>query len=454
MLHIPTFNVMEAWVGLLAGMCCVGACYTDSVPPADVRNIMDSLALALQVKSRLFSYLAEDPPPQVQNPPFGSRKTDVEELQAIMLSQALHTWHGTPSQRKRARGLFPFIASFASRSGLLQLSRTPSLYSPAHEPDFSPQIFNTATFDWASWVEQEKYTRLFYFVFLSDAAYGLYFNCGPELDALRIPLPLPADDAAWDARNAVECADALGLHGPELLRWRNHDGTRHCNQPSLHMVLKTLFNSSYQLPPGSTNLYGKFIVIHALLGIMRRAQLDGGASLLSGSNTPLPQHAWFEVTSGSPVAILSRRCTPVHADANLLDPEAVKRFAMALERFKFSWDNDMAIQFPPNIPSPSRRYGFCRDGIHFYWVASYLLKNARAADLQLPADNRFAQIMHLLRSVKTWVASDAHARGEELGSVSEIAATYGATGPDLDMTQLFRPVSPPRPIKAEGLVAA
>jgi len=151
---------------------------------------------------------------------------------------------------------------------------------------------------------------------------------------------------------------------------------------------------------------------------------------------------------------MSGRGTPVEADANLLEPEAVKRFAMALEKFKSSWDNDMAIQFPPNIPAPSRRYGFCRDGVHFYWVASYLLKNARAADLRLPADHRFEQMMHILRSVKTWVASDAYARGEEMGSVSDIAATYGATGSDLDMTQLFRPVSPPRPIKTEGLVSA
>jgi len=151
---------------------------------------------------------------------------------------------------------------------------------------------------------------------------------------------------------------------------------------------------------------------------------------------------------------MSGRGTPVETDTNLLDLEAVKRFAMALKKFKSSWDNDMAIQFPPNIPMPSRRYGFCRDGIHFYWVASYILKNTRAADLQLPPDHRFEQMIHVLKSVKTWVASDAYARGEEMGSVSEIAATYGATGPDLDMTQLLRPVSPPRPIKAGGLVAA
>lgn len=453
MLHNPTFNVMDAWVGLSAGMCCIGACYTDTLSPADIRNIMDSLALALQVSSRLFSSLAQDPRSQLQNPPFGSCKTDVDELQAIMLNQVLHTWHGTPSQRKKARAIFPFIASFVRRSGLLQLSTTPSLYSPTHQPEFSPQAFNISTFDWASWVEQEKRIRLLYFIFLSDAASGLYFNCGPELDALQIPLPLPADDAAWDARNAGECAEALGLHGPELSRRRNRDGTRHCNQPGLHIVLKALLNSSYQIIPGATNLYGKFIIIHALLAIMRRAQLDGSAALLSRSNTPLPQHAWFVGTSGSPGANTSGRGTPVQTDANLLDPEAVQRFAMALEKFKSSWDNDMAIQFPPNIPVPSRRYGFCRDGIHFYWVASYILKNTRAADLQLPADHRFEQMIHVLKSVKAWVASDAYTRGEEMGSVSEIAATYGATGPDLDMTQLFRPVSPPRPIKAEGLVA-
>lgn len=424
MLHIPTFNVMEAWVGLSAGMCCVGACYSNILSAADIRDIMESFGRALEVSSHLFSCLTQDPRSSYQIPSFGSGKPDVDELQAIMLSHVLNTWNGTPAQRQKARIIFPLIASFVRRSGLLQLP-TQTFCSPTHHPDFSPQTFNTSTFDWASWVEQERRIRLLYFVFLSDAASGLYFNCGSEFDAFEIALPLPADDVAWDARDSSGCTEALGLHGPELARHRNPDGTRHCSQPGLHTVLNALFSSYHEIRPSSTNLYGKFIMIHAILAILRRAQVDGSAALLGRSSTPLLQ-----------------------ADANLLDRETVMRFATVLEKFKSVWDNDMAIQFPPNIPAPSGRYGFSRDGIHFYWLARHMLKNTRTVDLQLPADQRFARTMHVLKSVKTWVMSDGYSRGEEMGSVGEIDEAYGTTGRNLDMTQLFRPLSPPRPVKA------
>lgn len=315
MLHLPTFNVMEAWVGLSAGMCCVGACYSNILSAADIRAIMESFGRALEVSSHLFSCLTQDPRSSYQIPPFGSGTTDVDELQAIMLSHVLNTWNGTPAQREKARILFPLIASFVRRSGLLQLPSAQSLCSPTHHPDFSLQTFNTSTFDWASWVEQERRIRLLYFVFLSDTASGLYFNCGPEFDAFEIALPLPADDAAWDARDSSGCTEALGLHGPELARRRNRDGTRHCSQPGLHMVLNALFNSHHQIRPSSTNLYAKFIMVHAI-------------------------------------------------------------------------------------------------------------------------------------SVKTWVMSDGYSRGEQMGSVGDIDEAYGNTGPNLDMTQLFRPLSPPRPVKA------
>lgn len=425
MLHLPTFNVMEAWVGLSAGMCCVGACYSNILSAADIRAIMESFGRALEVSSHLFSCLTQDPRSSYQIPPFGSGKTDVDELQAIMLRHVLNTWNGTPAQREKARIIFPLIASFVRRSGLLQLPSARSLCSPTHHPDFSPHTFNTSTFDWASWIEQERRIRLLYFVFLSDTASGLYFNCGPEFDAFEIALPLPADDAAWDARDSSGCTEALGLHGPELARRRNRDGTRHCSQPGLHMVLNSLFNSHHQIRPSSTNLYGKFIMVHAILAILRRALVDGSAALLDRSNSPLLQ-----------------------ADANLLGRETVMRFATVLEKFKSLWDNDMAIQFPPNTPVLSGRYGFSRDGIHFYWLARHMLKNTRTVDLQLPADQRFAHIMHVLKSVKTWVMSDGHSRGEEMGSVGDIDGAYGTTGPNLDMIQLFRPLSPPRSVKA------
>jgi len=277
-------------------------------------------------------------------------------------------------------------------------------------------------------------------IFVYDAALGLYFNCGPEFDPFEIQLPLPADDAAWDASNPTECAEALGLYGPQAASMRNPDGTKRCNQPEMHLVLKALLNNNYQVQPGSTNLYGKFILIHALLDIMRRVQCEGSASTLR-SNTPLPAHAWFVGTHGSPSANSSGRASPVDIGANFLGAQGAKTLLTALDKFKANWDNDMAVQFSPSTSTHFRRYGFSRDGIHFYWLAKYLLKNTRSADLHLAPDQRFAQVIHLLKSVKSWVLTDNASRGEEMGSVGEIDQAYGRQDATLDMTQLFRPLS-------------
>jgi len=440
-LHIPTFHVTEAYVGLLAGMCCIGACYTNRVPPANIREVMDYLDAAIEKSSRIFASLSHDSRSgQHEIHSLGGNKQDLEELQAIMLTQVLLTWHGTPMQREKARRLFPYIANFAAKAGLLRVSNSSSLYSPIHQSDFSAHAFNASAFDWQTWLEQEKLIRIMYFIFLTDVAHGLYFNCSPQYDTLDIQLPLPADDAAWDASSASECAEALGLHGPELAKRRNPDGTQRCNQPEMHLVLRALLQTSYQIQPGATNLYGKFILIHAILAMMRRVQLEGNAVQINRSNTPLPQNAWFVGATGGTTPNISGRATPVQADANLLDRQTVKTFATALDKFKSNWDNDMATQFPPSVTVHHRRYGFSRDGIHFYWLANYILKNTRSADLEVSPDQRFSHVIHVLKSVKNWVLSDGASRGEELGSVGDIDAAYGVTNLTLDMTQLFRPL--------------
>ncbi|KAK0714634.1 hypothetical protein B0H67DRAFT_600492 [Lasiosphaeris hirsuta] len=452
-LHVPTFNVMDTYSGLVAGMCCVGACYSDRVSPANIREVMDYLNAALEGSSRIFASISEESRSvKYESHLFGS-KADLEELQAIMLGHVLSTWHGTTSQREKARRMFPYIALFVRKVGFLRVTQNSGSHSAIHQPDFSLQSFNSASFHWGSWVEQEKKIRIMYFIFLSDVALGLYFNCRAEFDALEIHLPLPADDAAWDGHGMEECAEALGLRGSNAAKVRNPDGTQRCNQPQLHLVLKALLDSSYRMQPGATNLYGKFILIHALLAMLRKSQMNGSAALISWSSTSLLQNAWF--VQGDQTANINGRTTPVQADSSLLDRQTIKTFITALEKFKANWDNDMATQFPPSLPINPRRYGFSRDGIHFYWLANYVLKHTRAVDLQMPPDQRFSQIMHILKSVRNWVLSDGAARGEEMGSVGQIDAAYGVadlTG--LDMAQLFRPLILSRATKPPGITSA
>ncbi|KAI0132316.1 fungal-specific transcription factor domain-containing protein [Xylariales sp. AK1849] len=443
-LHIPTFRIMEAYTGLLASMCCVGACYSDQVSPAEVRDMMNFLKTALERDSDLFAANPNGEYRAPNGPHPGNDKKEMERLQALVLMSQLLIWNGTPVQRDGARRLFPLVADMARRSGLLRVSSSPYLYSALHQPNLSLQNTNADNFDWAPWIQQEGRIRLMHMIYLSDAAYGLYFNAESQIDSSEMHIPLPSDDAAWEAESATECAEALHLYGSEAARARNADGSQRSKQPELDLAMRALLHESYQIHPGSTNLYGKFILIHALLAQIRRAQLEGNLVGTSRSATPLSQNDWIfksgtDAGSGHASANNSGRATPVSGLTKGISPQALKAICTALDKFKSNWDMDMAIQFPPSVQS-SRRYGFSRDGIHFFYLAQWLLKHTRPDDLHMPADHRFTQVIQLLKSVKTWVMEDGAKRGEELGSVGEIDHEYGVLDLTLNMASLFRPL--------------
>ncbi|KAK1755768.1 fungal-specific transcription factor domain-containing protein [Echria macrotheca] len=448
-LHIPTLRVTDVYPGLLASMCCIGACYTGGIPAEHIREVVDYFHDALRNSSRVFAAISQGE--QLDSQPFGCEKSDTEELQAVMLVQVLMTWHGTQLQREKARAIFPRIASFVRQAGLFYVSKSTILFSAVHQPDFSTERFDSAAFDWRSWVEQEKRVRIMYFIYLSDVALGLYFNCDPQFDSLEIYLPLPTDEAAWEAKDSVEAAEALGLRGYERARMRNPDGTQRPAQLQIRQVLKTLLDEAHNIRPNATNLYGKFILIHALLAMMKRAQLGDISSL--SRRSPIPQNPWLvgpvgdqkSSDPGLPIKTFKR-------EPGSLDPQAIEVFTRALAKFKQNWDCDMAIQFPPSMEIRPRRYGFSRDGIHFYWVARFLLGRSLPSPSVSP-DLWFRQMMHILKSFKAWVSSDGAARGEEPGSVGEIDASYADFKTDLtlDITQLFRPLSDL--VKAPGIAA-
>ena len=362
-----------------------------------------------------------------------------------MLLCLLLTWNGTPIQRESARRLFPFVTAFARKITLLRVSADPSLYSVLHQPNLSFHNFNPPQFDWTVWIEQEKRIRLMYLIYLCDCAMDLYFNSPPQIDNMEMRIPLPADDAAWEAQSAVECAEALCLHGPDAAKARNSDGSQRTKQPEMDLALKTLMHGSYQIQPGSTNLYGKFILIHALSHQVLKLYREGSNYASQDYGTPLSQNDWIvaggEPGSGNASANNSGRGTPISGVGPTIAPQALKVMSTALDKFKANWDMDMAIQFPPSYRNP-RRYGFCRDGIHFFWLARWMLKYTKPADIQNPPDQRFTQVIHLLKSVKQWVQSDGAQRGEELalGSVGDIDQGYGLSDLTLDFVQLFQPL--------------
>ena len=457
-IHMPTFRITDAYDGLLLGMICIGAVYSDRLTAVQVREMMELAKVVIEQNSQVYIQISQeyDSDAAYGNDNLGASKSELEQITAIYMMQVLFVWHGTPVQREKARREFPLVVALAKRARLTQ-PMTTSPCSVLHQATISAGQLNAASFDWNTWVEQEKRSRLLYTIFLVDATMVICFNATPRFDTLEIRLPLPADDAAWDARTASECAEALGLNGPVAAREVNAEGSRRAKQPEMHTALRALMHNVYDLQPGTTNLYSKFILIHALHVQLWTAQkqlsqetgqfsTQSLAIPSSGTSTPIGQNDWVTrgidpTGSGAPSSNTSGRATP--ADARGQSPMAhqlLKAINNAFDKWKTAWDEDMATQYPPSSTS-HRRFGFCRDAVHFYWLAKYLLKNNRGLDWQMAPDQRFSQVMHLLKSVRTWVVSDSANRGEELGSVCDIDKDYGFTDLTLDMAQLYKPIN-------------
>lgn len=422
-IHLPTFHITEASESLLLAMVCIGAVYSHRITSAQVRDLMEHAKSAIERNSP--AYIIASRGEQNLGRPSAIDRKEIEDMQAIFLMQLLFIWHGNPVQRERVRRKFPVIVKLTKDMGLHRPSATPELFSVLHQPNVTVENVNSANFDWNTWVQQEKRSRLFYAIYLLDAAMTMYFNHPPQFDAFEVNLPLPADDAAWDAKTATQCADALGLHGPAAAKAANPEGSRRLKQPEMHDGLKSLMDPRTNLDSGNTNLYSKFVLIHAVHVQLWRAQ----TSLAQSGETSI-----LTRTDGM-VTPISQRSTPVDPDAGT--PYSLRLIDSALQKWKAAWDIDMSQQYPPSS-SACRRYGFCRDGLHFYYLARYLLQNR--VDWQMAPDQRFTSIMAVLRYVRGWAVSDAARRGEDLGSVSDIGQDYGATNLTLDMAQLFKPI--------------
>jgi len=409
-LHTPSFDLLNAYDGLLLILICSGAVYSDRISQTEVRSLVLYTKAGIERTSHLLRYYSSQ---DVISP----TDSDLEELLAIFLVQNVLTWHGGPEQRAEAR---------AGSRRLSQLVRQCQLFTLAAvgEPAYSylhnmrpGQIIDASQWDWHSWLQQEKRLRLVFLALLSDAALMLYFNCAPEIQNSELQLPLPCDDAAWDAPDGSTCACALGLHGAYYQSQFNTVGSLKPQQLNFDYVYRSLQDSSTTLlQPQDTNVYGKFILIHALHMDIWRLQKQ--CSFISPTASP-------------------------YAGVVAVNPQNQQHsISLALTRWKQCWDTDMQLQYPSTsgAATPPKRIGFCRDGIQFYWLAKAFLQPNRVRDWQLPADIRFRQLMHGLKKAREWSLGDGAQRGEEPGSVADIDPTYETGALELDMRKLFKPL--------------
>lgn len=448
--HMPTFNPVEAYDGLVLSMICIGAVYSDRLNTSQVRVLLERVQDAIGYSSKI-AHLLEDSPVEPDDMD-GIDSAALDELTALMLLQSLSTWHGDPYQRQAARREFGKLSKLARRFGMLDPMRQGSAsYSMLHQPSPASEAVTSEDWSWPAWIRQERRSRLMYFVWLYDVANVMFFNCHPGFDAYEIKLPLPADDAAWDAASAQACAAALGLHGAAA-QAGNVAGSCRRKQIEMDTALRALMHPTCEFPARSTNAYSKFILVHALhVQIWHgHRQLAQGNALLGLAETGFPGpgfdtaygHEWSPWGDGSGRTSLSNSGPATPTDSSGAQSPAagqiLRHTAAALHKWKQMWDDDMPLQFP----SREKRLGFCRDGIHFYWLARLLLSKPTAAHTYSPPDTRCMQLFSFLKQVRSFVESENASRGDDIGSVGDIDESYGITDLTLDMKLLFTPLTP------------
>ncbi|KAJ9631025.1 hypothetical protein H2203_001553 [Taxawa tesnikishii (nom. ined.)] len=433
--HMPTFNPLEANEALFLTIICVGAIYSDKCDVHQTRAIMELVKDAVKSSSRVYGVHTNAIPEGDQ--PIGSTNSDIEEIQALAILQIVFSWHGNPTQRSVARQEFGTVVSIARRMGLAQpVPPEQPGYSLLHQPGQIPQT-ELSSWNWNSWVQQEKDP---------ERSLVMFFNNPPQFDPLEIRLPLPADDVAWDAKTASDCSDALGLRGLTN-QMKNVTGSRRPRQPDMRSAMRSLMDPNYVFQPRATNAYSKFIMIHALLSQIWKAQrvnfqqqgggpMNLGGLITSGPSTPLSQNDWLLQSAGNSSAVT----TPTdgfHAhSAQALS--FLKSIHMALSKWRQCWEVDLALQYPSD-GSVQRRFGFSRDAIHFYYLGQSFLRSTNPNDWTSPPDVRFTQVMTLLKRIKGFVVNDNQRYGRDIGSVGDIDDNYGVGDLTLDMKLLFKP---------------
>jgi len=427
-----SFDLFNAYDGLILSIVCIGAVYSDRIGVKEVRWLMELVRASVFRSSQLYKGASERARDAVEKslPLSGN----IQEIQALVHIHVLFVWHGNQKQRQQAREDFWILASIVKQLGLLR--PIPSGHSNAsalHQPG-PMNMSDVTTWSWENWLQQETLIRVMYLVFLIDASFAIFFNIQPQFDIYDIQLPLPADDAAWDAKTGEECADALGLRG-EIAQVHNCAGSRRAKQLVMTEAL-VLLHQGNNLPHRATNVYSKFVLIHAIhvqIFKLQRQLANVSGFLTSGASTPQSYNDGT-TSSGS-----SGAATPTDGNIGQYPHlQGMFRSTMcALMLWKKQWDADMQLQYG----TKQRPLGFCRDGVHFYFLAKIFLQNSRREDWEAPPDARSQQVFNQLKYIRTHVVSDSTSKNLDMGSITAINDEYGLADLTLNMKLLFTPIS-------------
>ena len=443
MIHMPTFNPAECEDGLLLCICTIGAIYSDKLQLLEGRWLMEL------VQNSIHRSIGFTPSRAIV-------VNGIQQIQALILLQVMFMWHGNHGQRQEARLSFWKLVELARSNQLLDpLPRGHPAYSVLHNDSHTPLSDEIPSWNWSSWVEQEKRSRAMFLIWLIDYALCLYFNHEPLFDPVELHLQLPCDDAAWEAPNSEDCAKALSLRGKAVQELFNTTGSRRAKQPDFRASIRTLLDPSRTFAPRSTNVYSKFILIHALHNQIWLTHRQSGPSKpldrvaqLNGTTTPLEEFDWVVsnafVTRGTTSNPTSGQASPVASLISISQRQSIATLTAAVEKFKGIWYRDKELQYPSSTTSPMgttvRRVGFCRDGEHFFYLAEIFLRKGASAQTRMDPDQKFQWVFQLLKQIRRHVADESIKAGKEIGAVVDMKEEYGVEDLTLNMKLLFTPL--------------
>jgi hypothetical protein len=406
-LHLPTFDLFTAYDGLVLVIICSGAVYSDRVSQDQVRALMQHVKYGIERNSQLLKNLgmglikAHSPAPGIE----------IQEVLASLTLQTLLVWHGGPEERSDARSECRRTMYMVRQLNMLTLADPGDCGAFSYLHNLRPgEEADPSRWEWQSWVEQEKRSRLMFMVFLWDASMCIYFNMAPQFTYAEVKLPLPCDDAAWNAPDAESCAQALGLRGPVAQSAVNFNGSLRLKQIELHHAVSALHSTSVLMQARTTNVFSKFILIHALhveIWQLQQSRLVDGAE---GNMRPIE--------------------------------EGYRSINVALARWKHAWDEDLSAQYSSNgvYHQTIQQNGFCREGVHFYWLACAFLQSNQMGEWQLSAEERLRFTLHGMKLARNWSRTDPAARSQELGNALQLGKGQSSEARELHMNKLYRPL--------------
>jgi hypothetical protein len=235
-------------------MCCIGAVYSDKLGLTQVRWLMERVRECVLRSSHVYELAQAHQMADLNH----QLAATTEEIQALVLLHSQFLWHGSQQQRQQVREEIRVLVNVIHCAGLFQpLSLDHPSASALHQP--GPVTGDEVnSWNWNAWIENEKRARLAAYMFLIDASCTIFFNTQPRVDANNIMVPLPADDAAWEATTSEDCACALGLRGPSA-QARNESGSRRAKQLAMSEAFRVLNGArGGHFPERATNVIGKF----------------------------------------------------------------------------------------------------------------------------------------------------------------------------------------------------